>query len=99
MGLTPTGEIFVLFAVCGAFVAAFLVSLLPLAARVRVGLIAAGPVSSVVALLIKNPQGLDAIGWLMIAGAGVVAWLAGLTVGYLLRRLFRREEAMPSTEQ
>jgi hypothetical protein len=97
MGLTPTYEIFLLYAVCSAFVAAFLVGLLPLSKRARVRLAIAAPAAAVVALLIGNPQGLDGIGWSIIAGAGVVVWVAGLAVGYLLHVLFRRREAVRRT--
>jgi hypothetical protein len=41
---------------------------------VVVSIIATGPVAAVVGLLIKNPQGLDGVGWLILAGYGVLAW-------------------------
>jgi hypothetical protein len=85
---TPTFYEFFLIIVCGAFVAAFLLSLLPLSGRVRKLLVAAAPVAAIVGLLIKDPQGLDGIGWTFLAGYGVLAWFIGLALGYLIHRLF-----------
>ena len=85
---TPTFYEFFLVIVCGAFIAAFLLSLLPLSRTVRKVLIAAGPVAAIIGLLIKNPQGLDGIGWAFLAGFGVLAWFIGLALGYLFHRLF-----------
>jgi hypothetical protein len=56
-GATPTFYEFFLIMVCGAFIAAFLLTLLPLSGTVRKVLVAAGPVAAIVGLLIKNPQG------------------------------------------
>jgi hypothetical protein len=88
MGFTPAFYTSLLIAVCGAFVAGFLVSLFSLSATVRKLLIAAGPVGAIVGLLIGNPQGLDGAAWAIIAGYGVLAWFGGLALGYLIHRLF-----------
>jgi type IV secretory pathway TrbD component len=88
---TPTFYEFFLIIVCGAFIGAFLLSLLPLSGTVRRLLIAAGPVAAVVGLLIKSPHGLDAAGWIILAGYGVLAWFVGLALGYLIHRLFHRD--------
>lgn len=90
---TPTFYEFFLIIICGAFAAAFLLSLLPLSGTVRQLLIAAGPAAAIVGLVIKSPQGLDAIGWAFLAGYGVLAWFVGLALGYLIHRLFRPDGA------
>lgn len=89
-GATPTFYEFFLIIVCVAFISAFFLSLLPLSGTVRKLLVAAGPVAAIVGLLIKNPQGLDGVGWAFLAGYGVLAWLVGLALGYLIHRLFHR---------
>jgi len=89
-GATPTFYEFFLIIVCGAFISAFFLSLLPLSGTVRKLLVGAGPVAAIVGLLIKNPQGLDGIGWAFLAGYGVIAWLTGLALGYLIHRVFHR---------
>jgi hypothetical protein len=86
-GATPTFYEFFLIIVCGAFVGAFLLSLLPLTGMVRALLIAAGPVAAIIGLLVKNPQGLDGVAWAFLAGYGVLAWFVGLALGYLIQRL------------
>ena len=86
---TPAFYEFLVIIVCGAFIAAFLLSLLALPGRVRKLLIAAGPVAAIVGLPIKNPYGLDAVAWMVLAGYGVLAWFVGLALGYLIHRLLR----------
>ncbi len=63
-------------------------SLLPLSRAARKLLIAVGPLGALVGLFIKNPEGLDGIAWTFLAGYGVLAWFLGLSLGYLLHRLF-----------
>ena len=87
-GATPTFYEFFLIIICGAFVGAFFLSLLPLPGTARKLLIAAGPIVAIIGLLIKNPQGLDGIGWAFLAAYGVLAWFVGLALGYLIHRLF-----------
>ena len=87
--MTPLFYEVVIIVVCGAFVAAFLVSLLPLSGRVRKVLIGVGPFGAVIGVLVKNPQGLDGIAWTAFAFYGVLAWFVGLALGYLLHRLFQ----------
>ena len=87
-GATPTFYEFFLIIVSGAFVGAFLLSLLPLSGAMRKLLIAAGPVAAIIGLLIKNPQGLDGAGWAFLAAYGMLAWFVGLALGYLIHRLF-----------
>jgi CBS-domain-containing membrane protein len=88
MEFTPTGDIYVLITVCGAFVAAFLLSLLPLARKTRMRLVFAGPVGAVAGILFGAPGGLDGVFWTIVAGYGVLAWSGGLAVGYLVHRGF-----------
>jgi CBS-domain-containing membrane protein len=93
MEFTPTGDIYVLITVCGAFVAAFLLSLLPLARKTRMRLVFAGPVGAVAGILFGAPGGLDGVFWTIVAGYGVLAWSGGLAVGYLVHRGFTRVRA------
>jgi hypothetical protein len=93
MEFTPTGDMYVLMTVCGAFVAAFLLSLLPLARKTRMRLVFAGPVGAVAGILFGAPGGLDGVFWTIVAGYGVLAWSGGLAVGYLVHRGFTRVRA------
>jgi hypothetical protein len=85
---TPTFYEFFLIIVCAAFIAALLLSLLPWSGPVRKLLIVAGPGAAVGGLLIKNPQGLDGIGWTFLAGHSVLAWFVGPALGYLIHKMF-----------
>ena len=91
MGFSANGQSVLTVAVGGAFVLAFLLSLPSLPRRARAGLVVAGPLASIAALVIGRPErGLDRLAWVLIAGAAVVAWLAGAACGYFLNRLFNR---------
>jgi hypothetical protein len=89
MGYTPTFDMFALLGTCGAFITGVLISLLPLPGAVRKVLIATGLLSAIVGLVIGNPEGLDGIGWAIIAGYSVLAWFAGLALGYFIHRIFQ----------